>query len=246
MANKLSEIDWFKWKGVSCVDYGIHVLTQPTIVRPVERVDYQDIPARSGSLAFLEGENIYDDITMECGCIIESTDRIMDICGWLKGYGTVEFAARSNGFYRGRVANQVSFDKVVQGNPHRAFNLQFRCKPFFYLHSGNSAITLSSNPQTLVNPGNIPSEPLIKLTGTGSDQYIMCGGATMLITGFTGIGSLYLDCEEKMAYSIVGGQTTLMGGRIQGNWIQLSEGNSYFAYSSGISSVEITPRWRCI
>lgn len=38
MANKLSDIDWFRWNGVKCTEYGLHVLEQPTLLRPKERI----------------------------------------------------------------------------------------------------------------------------------------------------------------------------------------------------------------
>lgn len=139
MATKLSEVDWFEWNGVRCTEYGMHVLGQPSIISAAERVSNEEIPGRSGSLTLLEGDNIFDDITLAVTCVIdspyetvegESVSRIAKICGWLRGNGEIKFANQPDGYYKGRMSSQISFDKIVSGDPHMAFQVQFRCQPF--------------------------------------------------------------------------------------------------------------------
>lgn len=143
--------DWFEWNGIRCTEYGMHVLGQPTIISASERVEYADVPGRSGSLTLLEGGNIYDDITLGCTCIIDdpyqkiggtNVSVISRICGWLTGGGRVTFANRQEGYYEARISNQISFDKIVRGNPHMSFQVQFRFHPFLYLRSGLSKQTV--------------------------------------------------------------------------------------------------------
>ncbi len=56
--------DWFSWNGVKCTEYGIHVLEQPPPTIPLERVSCTSVPGRPGSLTILEGEAVYDDMTL--------------------------------------------------------------------------------------------------------------------------------------------------------------------------------------
>ena len=116
------------------------VLNQPKILRPLERTSTVTIPGRGGSLTLTEGLDIYDDITLACDCCMRDpltpTDpgaesRIAQISGWLQGRGRVTFAVRTNGWYEGRVSNQISFEKILRGNPHISFQVQFRCSPYF-------------------------------------------------------------------------------------------------------------------
>src|SRR5574344_2189923 len=103
--------DWFEWNGVRSTEYGLYVLSQPSIIMPKERVSYTEIPGVPGSLTQLEGDYAYEDITPTCTCIIDSPydvvegggseDRISKICGWLRGDGNVTFANRPEGFYSG-------------------------------------------------------------------------------------------------------------------------------------------------
>ena len=124
--------DWFEWNGVRCTDYGIYVTEQPPPTIPEERVTFTNIPGRSGALTTLEGDYVYEDMVLKATCVISDPDRIPEIAGWLRGSGTVTFANRDGGFYYARVTNQIPFEKILRGNPHRAFAVNFRCKPFFY------------------------------------------------------------------------------------------------------------------
>ena len=256
-------IDWFIWNGEYCTDYGMHALTQPTITVPKERVTYTDIPGRGGSLTTLQGSNIYDDLTLSCSCVIddpfpmegaETIDLIARIAGWLKGSGTVTFANRDNGFYFARIDNQIPFSKIVRGNPHLSFNVQFRCKPYFYLFDGQDPITFTTSTIVLDNPGNIQSEPLIRIEGSGECTIMFGDEETMLINlGDNDLTYLILDCEAKVAYTGLQGDPLdpyqIRGTRVTGEWFTLGTGRSIFSVTStsgSITSVTIVPRWRCI
>lgn len=252
-------IDWFAWNGKRCTDYGMHVLQQPSIVSPQERVERVEIPGHSGSLTLLEGDNVYDDINLSCSCVIDepftsidgSLDRISAITGWLRGDGVVTFANRKTGYYKGRIANQISFDKIVRGNPHMSFSVQFQCNPYFNLFSGETPQIIQGvdGVAQLFNPGNVPSQPLLKIESS-NEGTIMCGTSSMLISDLSDIGYMYLDCEAKVAYTGEKGSTTqpirLTGTRVTGEWLTIPVGHSFFSYSGGIRKVTIIPRWRCI
>lgn len=256
---QLSDIDWFEWNGVKCTDYGMHVLSQPTYVSAAEKVSTVDVPGRSGSLTLIEGTDIYSAINLSCSCVIDdayytkdgsSVNRISEIMGWLKGSGKVKFANRTEGYYKGRIANQISFDQVVRGDPHRVFSVQFQCDPFLYLDEGDTAITIakSASPYKLTNKGNCVSQPLIRLEGTSTGT-IMIGNQTMIVNDFSNISYILLDCEAKIAYKGAKGSAsdplTLLGTRVIGEWIQIPTGNPYVTLTGGITKAIVTPRWRC-
>ena len=253
----ISDIDWFEWNGVKCTvsQYGMHVLSQPSIVSPLERSEQVNIPGKSGTLTMTEGVDIYDNIALSCSCVIDDINKIPAITGWLKGNGKVKFPIRPNGYYKARIANQISFEKAVQGNPHRLFSIQFQCEPFFYLDSGDVAQTYNSTPITMINDGNISSLPLITARGSGSAARIICGSSTLFID-FAGdgdpISSLTIDCEAKVAYTGDGSAANpyiLRGTRVTGEWFYLPyglNGRSFLSFAEGITSLTVTPRWRAI
>ena len=90
-------MDWFEWNGIRCTEYGIHVLEQPPITVPAERVTHTDVPGRPGSLTTLEGDDVYDDMILTATCLIADPSRIPEVAAWLKGSGTVTFANREGG-----------------------------------------------------------------------------------------------------------------------------------------------------
>ena len=124
--------DYFLWNGMDCRQYGIHVSEQPPITIPAERSTQTNVPGRPGSLTQLEGEDVYDDLILSATCFISDPAQIPAIAAWLKGSGTVTFANRTGGYYKARIANQIPFEKVLRGNPHCSFAVNFRCFPFWY------------------------------------------------------------------------------------------------------------------
>ena len=165
--------DWFEWNGVRCTQYGIHVSELPPPTIPSERVTYTNVPGRPGSLTTLEGEDVYEDVVLTAQCFLSDPTKIPAIAAWLKGSGKVAFAHRQGGFYYARIANQISFEKILRGNPHRSFAVNFRCKPFWY-QADVDPVTLTTSTSTIDNPGSVYSEPVITVYGTG-DITLMVG-----------------------------------------------------------------------
>ena len=228
--------DWFEWNGVRCTEYGIHVLEQPPLTVPSERVTFTDVPGRSGSLTTLEGDDVYDDMVLTATCLIADPERIPEIATWLKGSGRVTFANREGGFYYARVVNQIPFEKVLRGNPHCSFAVNFRCFPFWY-KDNVSDVTITTSGGTITNPGSVYSEPLITLTGSG-DITLMVGTTIVELTGIT--SGIVLDCALKEAYL----GTALMNDHMSGDFPVLKPGLNGISWSGNVTSVVISPRWR--
>ena len=111
--------DWFEWNEVRCTEYGIHVLEQPVLTLPNERATFVDVPGRSGSLTVLEGDAVYEDLVLTAQCMVENLERYEEIASYLRGSGRVTFANRPEGYYEARIVNQIPFEKILRGNPHR-------------------------------------------------------------------------------------------------------------------------------
>ena len=153
-------------------------------------------PGRPGSLTTLEGDDVYEDVTLTAKCMVADPDVIPVLAGWLKGGGTVTFANREGGFYYARIVNQIPFEKILRGNPHRAFSVNFRCKPFWYENPGEP-ITLTAASNVLVNPGSAYSEPVIAVNGSG-DITLIVNGEFIELTDIE--GGITLNSEILEAY----------------------------------------------
>ena len=229
--------DWFEWNGKRCTEYGIRVSEQPPLTLPAERVAFTDVPGRSGSLTTLEGEDVYEDMVLTAQCFIQSGARVPEIAAWLRGSGTVTFANRPGGFYRARVVNQIPFEKILRGNPHLAFAVNFRCKPFWYLRDV-APITLTQSGSFVENPGNVFAEPVITVYGTGGIT-LMVG---MTITELEITDKITLDTPLVEAYA----GATSMNSCMSGDFPLLLRGKNAVSWSGDVSKVEIQPNWRSL
>ena len=181
---------------------------QPPITIPSERSTQTNVPGRPGSLTQLEGEDVYDDLLLTATCFISDPTQIPAIATWLKGAGTVTFANRTGGYYKARIANQISFEKVLRGNPHCTFAVNFRCYPFFYADAA-ADITVTTSGTIITNPGSVYSEPILTVTGSGNIT-LMVGMAIVELENIS--GSIVIDSVLQEAYQ----GTTLMNDHMNG------------------------------
>ena len=234
--------DWFIWNGTRSTDMGVHVLEQPPPTMPNERVTFTNIPGRSGTLTTTEGDYVYDDLVLTAICIIADPDRIPDVCAWLRGSGTVTFANRDGGFYYARVVNQIPFEKILRGNPHRTFAVNFRCKPFWYeadvpVKNIQPASGSTSGYVTMQNPGNVPSEPIITVTGSGEITLFV----DMTIVELSDVnGEITIDSVLQEAYSGM----TPMNSCMSGDFPTLPPGNSTISWTGNVTYLKVEPNWR--
>ena len=222
--------------GVKCTEYGIHVLEQPPITLPSERVTFTDVPGRSGSLTILEGEDVYDDMTLTAQCMASDLSKLTAVSPYLKGSGKVIFANRPDGYYYARIVNQIPFEKILRGHPHCSFDVNFRCKPFRY-QADVADVTITASGATITNPGNIYSEPVITVYGSG-DITLMVGTNIIELTGIT--NSITLDTPLMEAYK----DTTNLSSSMSGGFPTLSPGQNAISWSGDVTKVVIQPNWR--
>lgn len=227
--------DWFEFNGVRCTEYGIHVTEQPSIIRPSERVTFTNVPGRNGALTTLEGDDVYDDFILPISCTVSDISRLPEICAWLKGAGTLKLAARSGGFYYARLANQIELTKVLRNHENRLFTLNFRCNPFWYMDQ-TQPIMLNTSGTYITNPGNVFSEPVITVTGSGEVTLIV--GMTIVELELS--GSITIDTPLMEAYSGVMSANSAMSG----DFPKLLPGQNAVSWSGSVSKVVIQPNWR--
>ena len=229
--------DWFEWNGVRSTDLGIRVTELPPITLPAERVSFVNVPGRAGSLTVLENEDVYDDLLLTATCVVQNTEQLDEIAAYLKGSGKVSFANREEGYYFARIVNQIPFEKILRGNPHRQFAVTFRCKPFFYL---DDSPTYTLTKMTfLTNPGAVRAEPVITVYGSG-DITLMVGMTIVELTGVN--GSITLDTPRMEAYC--GNVSANM--KVSGEYPMLGTGATAISWSGNVSRVTVQPNWRTL
>ena len=230
--------NWFSWNGVRCTEKGLWVTELPPPTVPAERAAFTNIPGRAGSLATLEGEDVYDDLLLSATCIVSDPSKVPEIAAWLNGSGTVTFANRQGGFYFAHIVNQISFEKILRGNPHRSFVVNFRCQPFWY-HADVQPITVTTPGTFISNPGTIASEPVIKVTLSG-DAEITIGGYLFSLTGVT--GTVTIDTPRLECYQ----DYQSKNGCMSGDFPRIGTIGAYVNWSGAVSKIGIEPNWRSL
>lgn len=243
--------DFFIWNDTDCREYGIRAVELPPISFAEERVTWKDVAGRSGSLALLEGDGVYKDLTFKCTCRVEDTANLSAIGAWLSGSGKVCFANRPEGYYKGRISAAIEWDKITQGHKHREFTVSWRCVPFCYLNDA-SAITVPASAMAeggyaIANPGTAASQPKMTIVGSG-DFTVSFGGQMVLLTNVS--GGIVLDSELMDALNV--DETQLLNDQMSGDFFEVQPGTntlSWEAYEENdnpgsVTSITILPRWR--
>ncbi len=230
--------DYIIWNGINSRTVGITVTELPEIILPEERVTYTDIPGLSGSLAQTEGTDVYKDITLAVKCYLPSPtpQAVQAIAGYFRGGGRLELPSRPDGYYEARVVNQIQFAKILRGNTPHSFAVNFRCKPFLRLYSGETEQEVTSG-LFLLNPTGIQARPLITITGSG-DITLLVGTKIIQLTD---IGNgITLDSELQEAYY----GNELKNTQMTGEFPVLGPGNTAISWTGGnVTRVSVTPRW---
>ena len=230
--------DYITWKGINSRTIGITVTELPEIILPEERVTFTDVPGLSGSLAQTEGVDVYKDITLavKCYCPDPTAAAVAAIAAYFRGAGRLELPNRPDGYYEARVVNQIPFAKIMRGNTQRTFTVNFRCKPFLRLYSGETAQTIQSG-DFLLNPTGIQAKPLITITGSG-DITLLVGTQIIELEGVD--NGIVIDSELQEAYY----GDTLLNSKMTGEFPVLGEGNTAVSWTGGnVTSVRVIPRW---
>lgn len=230
--------DYITWKGINSRTVGITVTELPEIILPEERVTFTDIPGLSGSLTQTEGTDVYKDITLAVKCYLSSPtpQAVQAIAGFFRGSGRLELPSRPDGYYEARVVNQIQFAKMLRGNTPRSFSVNFRCKPFLRLYSGETEQEVTSG-SFLLNPTGVQAKPLITTTGSG-DITLLVGTRIIQLNGIE--DGITLDSELQEAYY----GNELKNTQMTGEFPVLGPGNTAISWTGGnVTSVKVTPRW---
>lgn len=243
----MSSTSWIQWKGQKSTGKGVHVIKLPPIVLAAERVKYETVAGRSGSLTILEGEDVYDDITLSCDCALSDLSRLNEVSAWLQGNGQLVVGNRVGGHYDARIANQIEIDKIIAARENRRFTVQFRANPFWFFDDVQD-IVITAQGHQIDNPGNVASEPRIAVYGHG-DVYVTCAGQMVRLKNLT--DGIILDAALGDALSLDGVQ--LLNDHMSGDFMRFPVGRSTMAWGSvdendnagAVTKIVVTPRWRC-
>lgn len=124
-----------------------------------------------------------------------------------------------------------------------SLHVEFSRKPQRWLLSGDTSQTFTTS-GSITNPTAFESQPLLIVTGAG---ILSIGNQALTIVNGSGSNQvIYIDCETQEAWEMVSGAMISRNDYIQNAgdvFPVLNAGENDITIGTGISRVEITPRW---
>lgn len=162
----------FTYNGESSKTYGVYITDGAFYSAPMRDTTRVEIPGRNG--AFLQDHGRFKNIQVVYRCTLYTeaeTDFISGIAAvraWLcsvKGYARLTDDFNPNEY---RMAAFVDGIEVSNIRPEvGTFDITFEAKPQRFLTSGENAVTIASSGDTITNPTNFSSRPVLEVTGYG-------------------------------------------------------------------------------
>jgi phage-related protein len=214
-------------------DLGLRIAEPPVLPATRRIAQNIEVDGREGSLTVLKG---WEDITLTLTAAIVGKDiraRWRDVLPTLLAAQTLSLSNDSAVFYKVKRVEpgELSMRLTMLGE----FALTFTCAPFRYMADAPT-ITLTSS-GTVTNPGTAFSLPRMKVYGTGTRTLAVNGKPIVLniLSGHLVLDSDLLECHY-------GG--VAQNNRMTGDFPVLEVGSNTVTLGSGITKVEIEPRWR--
>ena len=230
-------IERFAYDGKSSREFGIIINEHTGYNSPERDFTTVEVPGMNGDLTLDNGRYKNVIITYKCGIANGFAAQISALRAWLCsniGYHRLEDSYHPDYYRIARISGTMeptSFARARAGQ----FDIQFDCKPQRFLKSGEEIYTFTGTGK-IVNPTLYNALPLIRAYGTGT---LSIGSTTITIS----LANTYtdIDCAIQDAYK----EATNCNGNIvlnSGNFPVLKPGENGISLS-GISRIELTPRW---
>lgn len=218
-------------------DYGIYISKRPSIPSPERRITNVVIPGKSSSFRF-DG-NTYEDITISVECSIKDSilpDKIDEIKKWLLSNGESDliFSNQNNKKYIAQVVNVIDFTQVLKYISQ--FVIVFNCRPFKY--ETESDIIEMIGHESIINPGSIYSEPVIKIFGSGDISFTI---NSEIIKLKDVKDNIILDTVQQNCYNEA---IDNLNNKMSGEFPILEVGENNISWTGVVSKVEVIPNWR--
>ena len=214
-------------------DLGLRITRPPLLPSSRRVVEHLEVLGREGTLTRLQG---WEDQELSFQAAVQGKDlagRYRVAVGALVGAKTLELSNLPGAFY------QVK--SVIVGGLEQAlttvavFEIQVRLAPFAYLL--DSPPVEFTGQATLSNSGNVYSQPVITLEGTGTHT-LTVNGQVFSVKSPTGL----LTVDSALRVCRVGTKAGIDG--VTPDYPVLATGSNTVKVSSGVSKATIWPNWR--
>lgn len=196
------------------------------------------IPGRNGDLVGNEKRFENLELTYPAFIYTNFKQNIRDFRNFLLslvGYHTLSDSYHPDEFRMALYEGEFEPD-VTSKNDAGQFDIVFNCKPQRFLNSGTEVITLSAS-GSITNPTRFSSQPLLRVYGTGQ-----LGVNSDTITISSADEYTDIDCEMMDCFKGLVNKNPFVSFTSY-KFPVFESGQNNISLGSGITKVEITPRW---
>lgn len=252
-------INYFEWNGRRSDSMELLITEKRIYGAPQRDIELVHVPGRDGDVLIDRGgwHNVNVSYTVQFVGLPEKAPTLRQ---WLQGtgYGVLHDSYQSNYFRYAVFSSKLDPEEIAR-NVGR-MQLTFSCKPYMYrvptnastqdkitLNASGGSITsatgatVASGAATITNPEAYASQPYIKIIAGSGTVSLYIGNKQY---AFNGISS-YLEVDSELMSAYKG--STLCNNKIMfSSFPTLEPGANAIHVSSGVTKVEIIPRWRTI
>ena len=209
-------------------------ITEPPVIPPARRVvEPIEVDGREGTLTLLKG---WEDTMFSLKVAILGANphgRLRDILPVILAAQTIYFSGDPTVYYKIKHVEAGGLTRLLSALWE--FPLTFVCDPFRYTRNV-APITMTAS-GTVTNPGGVYSLPKIVIYGTGSRTLTINGKPIILniLAGNLTLDSALMECYQG---------NTAQNNQMSGAFPIFNVGNNTVTLGTGITKLEIEPRWR--
>lgn len=224
--------------GKSCTDYGVYLTDAGIYGMPERDSTTVQVNGRSGDLVIDNGRYKNKQTKFPCAILTEFQENYLDFIGYLLnqvGYARIETSFFPNEYIMGRYIGEVE-PKITKDAESGKFEIFFDRKPQRYIKTGETPVNFTSN-GSITNAYTGKALPVVRIYGTGT---VTIGDVSITVNEV----DTYVDIDSETQDAYKG--TTNCNGNITLNtdkFFELKPGANNIVLGSGISRIEIKPRW---
>ena len=230
--------NYFTLGGTDSRTFGVYISGQGTFNAPTRESDMLSIPGRNGDLIGFGSRLANAELTYPAFIYANFRENLANFRAFLMsdtGYRRLVDTYNPGEYRLAAYSGGLEVEATSKNNAG-AFDIVFNVKPQRFLLSGEEAQTLTAS-GTITNPTLFDAKPLLRVYGAGT---LGINSDTIVIS----TADVYtdIDCETMYAYkgSVSKNQYVSVSGL---DFPVLRPGANNITLGSGITSIEITPRW---
>lgn len=229
--------NYFTIENTNSTTFGVYISGQGTFKAPARSLNMLSIPGKDGDLIGFGSRLENGTLTYPAFIYANFDSNIAALRAFLQsmdGYKKLVDTYHPNEYRM--VYYSGPFEPSVENNNKvGSFDITFGCKPQRYLTSGDTVRTFTAA-GTINNPTRFNAKPLIRVYGTGT---VGIGSQTITISQADSYTDIDCEMMECFKGAVSKNQYVSFSGY---DFPELKPGNNGVTLS-GVTRVEITPRW---